>query len=251
MAYETPNLASRLAPVESLTVDVLSDNVSDTYVSKTPFARSEMENVIEAGAPEISGTALLVATLGYGLRLRSVTASAEHVLLFDTGTEGAAFLRNCRNVGVDLGEVEEIAITHGHWDHMGALIDAVDAIVAGRGEVTEEGGLHVGKHGEFTLAIVADTGIKHDAPGRGAHHEALKGNDHAAIGRGVVRQQPRVGLDGGRRGLGQQHADVVFPGMYLDETRHFDVADLPGTQMFDGHSALLVWSTRWIFRGRR
>jgi len=136
VADKTPNLASRLAPVESLTVDVLSDNVSDTYVSKTPFARSEMENVIEAGAPEISGKTLLVANLGYGLRLRSVTASAEHVLLFDTGTEGAAFLRNCRNVGVDLGEVEEIAITHGHWDHMGALIDAVDAIVAGRGEVT-------------------------------------------------------------------------------------------------------------------
>ena len=30
---------------------------------------------------------------------------------------------------LDLGEVEEIAITHGHWDHMGALPAAIDAIV--------------------------------------------------------------------------------------------------------------------------
>ena len=125
-----------LTPIDSLTIDVLSDNVSDTYVSKTPFARSELTNVVGAGASVVSGETLLVANLGYGLRLRSTTVSAEHVLLFDTGTEGAAFIRNCRNLGVDFGEVEEIAITHGHWDHMGALTNAVDAIIARRGSVT-------------------------------------------------------------------------------------------------------------------
>ena len=52
-----------------------------------------------------------------------------HACCFDTGTEGAIFIRNCRNLGLDLGEVEEIAITHGHWDHMGALPAAIDAIV--------------------------------------------------------------------------------------------------------------------------
>jgi 7,8-dihydropterin-6-yl-methyl-4-(beta-D-ribofuranosyl)aminobenzene 5'-phosphate synthase len=130
------DVADSLTPLESLTIDVLSDNLSDTYVSKTPFACSEIENVVRAGAAVVSGETLLVANLGYGLRLRSVTASAEHVLLFDTGTEGAAFIRNCRNLRIDLGEVEEIAITHGHWDHMGALIDAVDAVVAHRGSVT-------------------------------------------------------------------------------------------------------------------
>ena len=62
----------------------------------------------------------------------SVRCSSEHVLLFDTGTEGAAFMRNCRNLAIDLGEVEEIAVTHGHWDHMGALPAALDAIVARR-----------------------------------------------------------------------------------------------------------------------
>ena len=129
-------VAASLVPIDSLTVDVISDNVSDTYVTKTPFARSELANIVNAGAPVVSGKTLLVANLGYGLRLRSMTASTEHVLLFDTGTEGAAFIRNCRNLGIDLGEVEEIAITHGHWDHMGALIDAVDAVVARRGSVT-------------------------------------------------------------------------------------------------------------------
>jgi 7,8-dihydropterin-6-yl-methyl-4-(beta-D-ribofuranosyl)aminobenzene 5'-phosphate synthase len=125
--------SSALVPLDSLTVDVITDNVSDTYVSKTAFAVSEMANILAAGAKEISGETLLVANLGYGLRLRSRVGSTEHVMLFDTGTEGAAFLRNCRNVGIDLGEIEDIAVTHGHWDHMGALPAALQAIVGRRG----------------------------------------------------------------------------------------------------------------------
>ena len=128
-----PSLPAQLALVDSLSVDVLTDNVSDTYVSKTLFAVSEFANVVLAGAKEISGETLLVANLGYGLRLRTRIGQREHVLLFDTGTEGAAFIRNCRNLGLDLGSVEAIAITHGHWDHMGAVPAAIDAIVARRG----------------------------------------------------------------------------------------------------------------------
>ena len=126
-------MTSSLAAVDSLSVEVITDNVSDTYASKPSFAVSELANVMLAGAKEISGETLLVANLGYGLRLKTRRGAAGHTLLFDTGTEGAAFLRNCRNLGIDLGQVEEIAVTHGHWDHMGALPAALDAIVARRG----------------------------------------------------------------------------------------------------------------------
>jgi 7,8-dihydropterin-6-yl-methyl-4-(beta-D-ribofuranosyl)aminobenzene 5'-phosphate synthase len=132
MTDET-NQPPALAVIDSLGVDVLTDNVSDTYVSKTTFAVSEFANVVLAGATEISGETLLAANLGYGLRLRSKLGSRGHTMLFDTGTEGAVFIRNCRNLGLDLGTVEEIAITHGHWDHMGALPAAIDAIVKRRG----------------------------------------------------------------------------------------------------------------------
>ncbi|MGO9154171.1 hypothetical protein [Mycobacterium sp.] len=108
-----------LVPLDSLIAEVLSDNVSDTYVTKTPFARAELANVVDAGAKVISGQNLLVANLGYGLRLTSRAGSVEHLMLFDTDTEGAAFMRNCANLGIGLGAVEEIAITHGHWDHNG------------------------------------------------------------------------------------------------------------------------------------
>jgi 7,8-dihydropterin-6-yl-methyl-4-(beta-D-ribofuranosyl)aminobenzene 5'-phosphate synthase len=127
---------SNLKAVDSLVVDVLTDNVSDTYVSKPLFAVSEFSNVILAGAKVISGPALLCANLGYGLRLVTHSGATRHTLLFDTGPEGAIFLRNCANLGVRLGEVECIAVSHGHWDHMAALPDALDAILAQGGKVT-------------------------------------------------------------------------------------------------------------------
>jgi 7,8-dihydropterin-6-yl-methyl-4-(beta-D-ribofuranosyl)aminobenzene 5'-phosphate synthase len=129
-------ISGSLQPIDFLSVDVLSDDVSDAYVSKTLFAVSEFSNVIRAGAKTISGQTLLCANLGYGLRLVSQAGGARHSLLFDTGTEGTIFIRNCANLGIPLGEVESIAVTHGHWDHMGALPDAIDAIVHQGGRVT-------------------------------------------------------------------------------------------------------------------
>jgi 7,8-dihydropterin-6-yl-methyl-4-(beta-D-ribofuranosyl)aminobenzene 5'-phosphate synthase len=128
--------ADRLTVLDSLDVAVITDNVSDSYVSKTLFSVSEFANIVRAGAKLIAGETLLAANLGYGLGLRSRAEGREHRLLFDTGPEGVIFLRNCRNLAIDLGAVEAIATTHGHWDHMGAHLDAIAAIVARGGSVT-------------------------------------------------------------------------------------------------------------------
>jgi 7,8-dihydropterin-6-yl-methyl-4-(beta-D-ribofuranosyl)aminobenzene 5'-phosphate synthase len=125
-----------LAPLDSLAVAVLTDDVSDAYVSKTLFAVSEFSNVVLGGAKVISGETLLCANLGFGLRLVSRIGGVRRTMLFDTGPEGAIFIRNCANLGIQLGEVECIAVTHGHWDHMAALPAAIDAIVRQGGKVT-------------------------------------------------------------------------------------------------------------------
>jgi len=43
-----------------------------------------------------------------------------HKLLFDTGPEGIAFV-NAEKLGVDLADVDAAIISHGHYDHGGAL----------------------------------------------------------------------------------------------------------------------------------
>jgi 7,8-dihydropterin-6-yl-methyl-4-(beta-D-ribofuranosyl)aminobenzene 5'-phosphate synthase len=117
-----------LVPLDSLAVDVVTDDVSDNYVSKTLFAVSEFANVVRAGATALSGEALLCANLGFGCRLVSAVGGVRHTLLFDTGPEGAIFIRNCANLGIALGENECIAVSHGHWDHMAALPATLAAI---------------------------------------------------------------------------------------------------------------------------
>jgi 7,8-dihydropterin-6-yl-methyl-4-(beta-D-ribofuranosyl)aminobenzene 5'-phosphate synthase len=119
---------NQLRSVDKLVVDIAIDNLSDNYSSKPSHISPEFNNVIAAGAKEISGRTLCCAQLGLALVLTADIGNRHHKLLFDAGPEGALFLRNCRNLGVSLADVEEIAISHGHWDHMGALLDALDHI---------------------------------------------------------------------------------------------------------------------------
>jgi 7,8-dihydropterin-6-yl-methyl-4-(beta-D-ribofuranosyl)aminobenzene 5'-phosphate synthase len=122
-----------LTPVDTLVVDVALDNLTDSYSSKPPHVSPEFNNVVAAGARELSGATLCCAQLGLALVLTATVGDRRHKLLFDAGPEGALFLRNCRNLGVSLDDVGGVAISHGHWDHMGALLDAVGHIRAARG----------------------------------------------------------------------------------------------------------------------
>jgi 7,8-dihydropterin-6-yl-methyl-4-(beta-D-ribofuranosyl)aminobenzene 5'-phosphate synthase len=129
-------ISQSLSPIDALTVDIVTDDVSDNYVSKTLFAVSEFANVVRAGAKTLSGEALLCANLGFGCRLVSVAGGRRHTMLFDTGPEGTIFVRNCTNLGIALGDIECIAVTHGHWDHMGALPASLEAIREQGGKTT-------------------------------------------------------------------------------------------------------------------
>lgn len=115
-------------PLDSLVVDVLIDNQSDSYSSKPHYVSPEFNNVVAAGAKEISGVTLCCAQLGLSLMMTARAEGKRHKLLFDAGPEGGIFVRNCRNLGVSLGDTEAVAISHGHWDHMGALTTALDEV---------------------------------------------------------------------------------------------------------------------------
>jgi 7,8-dihydropterin-6-yl-methyl-4-(beta-D-ribofuranosyl)aminobenzene 5'-phosphate synthase len=47
-------------------------------------------------------------------------------VLFDTGENGPALLRNIRTLGLALDAVRCVAISHDHWDHWGGLWDLLD-----------------------------------------------------------------------------------------------------------------------------
>lgn len=130
------SVSASLKTVDSLVVDVITDDVSDSFVSKTMFAVSEFANIVKAGAACLSGDTLLEANIGYGLRLTTSLDGMHHCMLFDSGPSESVFLRNCARLGISLGAIEAIAISHGHFDHMGALPSAIPEIVKLGGNVT-------------------------------------------------------------------------------------------------------------------
>jgi 7,8-dihydropterin-6-yl-methyl-4-(beta-D-ribofuranosyl)aminobenzene 5'-phosphate synthase len=48
-------------------------------------------------------------------------------LLFDTGSNGRVLLRNMQRLGIDIGEVERLFISHEHWDHIGGVDSVLEA----------------------------------------------------------------------------------------------------------------------------
>ncbi len=56
------------------------------------------------------------------------------------------------------------------------------------------------------------------------------------VRRGEVRHQPTKLLQVLGRGLGQQHADVVFKAVDFDDARDIDIADAPVPDMFSRHA---------------
>lgn len=48
-------------------------------------------------------------------------------ILFDTGANGGILLSNMRKLNIDPSSIEEVFISHAHWDHIGGLSDFLRA----------------------------------------------------------------------------------------------------------------------------
>lgn len=120
-------------PVDAMEVVVLVDNTTDGLSSTRPGAVSEMQALLQTGRPAGSASCLCSAAHGLSLLLTTWADGTKRTMLFDTGPEASVFDRNVARLGIDLGEIDEIFLSHGHWDHCGATLVALDRIAARSG----------------------------------------------------------------------------------------------------------------------
>ena len=73
-------------------------------------------------------TEMPVAEHGFAMLVRVFGDGEKCSILFDTGVSSEGVVENARRLGLDLKEVEAIALSHGHYDHFGGLEAVVKAI---------------------------------------------------------------------------------------------------------------------------
>lgn len=112
---------SQLIAVDSVDIHVLVDNATDMLSSAPPFVETESAGLTRRGIRIMGGKCLCCAAHGLSCLVTVRRGAESRTVLFDTGPEEYAFERNVTRLAADLGAVEAIMLSHGHWDHAGAM----------------------------------------------------------------------------------------------------------------------------------
>jgi 7,8-dihydropterin-6-yl-methyl-4-(beta-D-ribofuranosyl)aminobenzene 5'-phosphate synthase len=119
--------------VDSLEILVLVDNATDMLSSTPSHIESEGAGLMRRGVRMMGGKCLCCAAHGLSCLVTAERDGMRRTLLFDSGPEEYAFERNVTRLAADLAPVEAIMLSHGHWDHAGAMLLALTMIRARNG----------------------------------------------------------------------------------------------------------------------
>jgi hypothetical protein len=99
--------------------------VTDSQSSRPVWAEPEWVVLQQAGMGEMRGDRLLAADHGLSLWVRAEGAGGHGTPLLGDGPDGAGIERNMPRLGLRLGEVDDVVIRHGHFDHGQGLTAAI------------------------------------------------------------------------------------------------------------------------------
>jgi 7,8-dihydropterin-6-yl-methyl-4-(beta-D-ribofuranosyl)aminobenzene 5'-phosphate synthase len=122
-----PAVVFDLEPVDSVTVTVLMDNVTDAFMPDQGPAHRPPLPVFRGGrepaatmedgeVPEVP-----LADGGFSVLVDVAKNGARHRILFDAGTTPDGVVENMRRLEVDPSGIESIICSHGHFDHTAGL----------------------------------------------------------------------------------------------------------------------------------
>lgn len=128
------NAAQKLRPVDRVGIRVLVDNATDNLSSVPENVGQEIQTLTGLGMKAWSGDCMCCAHHGLSLVVDVHVGNGRHSFLFDAGPEEYTVQRNGAALGVDFGAIEAAMLSHGHWDHGGGLLAALQLMRSGGGE---------------------------------------------------------------------------------------------------------------------
>jgi 7,8-dihydropterin-6-yl-methyl-4-(beta-D-ribofuranosyl)aminobenzene 5'-phosphate synthase len=105
-----------LKAVDKVVILTLQDN----YIEMTAMDNNA---IVTRAAPLKDGEirASILAEHGFSALVKTTAEDKTHTLLFDFGFSENGAAQNVQTLGVDLKEVEAVALSHGHSDHTGGM----------------------------------------------------------------------------------------------------------------------------------
>ena len=177
--------------VDSLEFTVLVDNATDSLSSVPQGVETEFAGLTRrrGGGWVLGGSCLCCAAHGLSCLITVRKGPETRTLLFDAGPEDRTFEQNASRLGVDLGAVQAIVLSHGHWDHAGGMLRALQLIRDRNGAVEVPAYVHPDMFRARAMTFGSDSlRLMEDVPGV----QAL--NAHGA--RVVNTTEPQLALDG-------------------------------------------------------
>ncbi|MBK7472022.1 MAG: MBL fold metallo-hydrolase [Betaproteobacteria bacterium] len=117
-----------LVVADRVEVLILVDNVTDNLSSVPDYVENELPRLLKRGLQRLSGRCLCCGAHGLSCAITAWRGDTAHTLLFDTGPDDWVFERNVDRLGFDMGSVEAMVLSHGHWDHCGAMVRALEML---------------------------------------------------------------------------------------------------------------------------
>lgn len=103
------------------------------FLSLTFFSSSAQNisksNAYKVGSLKVTTLSTMLANSGIGEWGYAALIEVDNKkLLFDTGSKPETVLKNARNLGIDLSEIEDVFLSHNHTDHVGGLLTLREAL---------------------------------------------------------------------------------------------------------------------------
>ncbi len=111
-----------LREADKLEVTILVDNYSDLLM---------LQSTEVVKRPAFPPPQDPHAEHGFSCLLKIFTGSQEHLVLMDAGLGKLALFHNAELLQLDLAKVEAVVLSHGHFDHFGALAEFFSGVTPG------------------------------------------------------------------------------------------------------------------------
>ena len=122
----------RFSQVNKLAITIITDNYYDSLRPDGVIGKRYRSTVQKS----------IHAEHGLSYFVETVSVGQTNTFMFDYGVDARGVMRNMEVLGINLDKVDALGLSHGHWDHWGALMGILKA---NQGKIPRDTPFYVGE----------------------------------------------------------------------------------------------------------